>query len=149
MFCRFSARGTAPWLASERTFSFVSIGRDPVVQSAVQHPEILLPKYPRPGCRLSRARVRAQPGGSALQPIIVLPSSELRGFAPSREPVVLAHLAPGGDAAQAGLTGSGQEREPGEACPRPARIVKRETASNIFARPLCLRAFVVWSVVAK
>jgi hypothetical protein len=81
-------------------------------------------------------------------------------IAPSREPVVLALLAllpPSprqtsqcaltSDIAQAGPTGSGHEREPGEACPRPARIVKPETASNLFARPLCLRAFVVWSVV--
>ncbi len=30
-----------------------------------------------------------------------------------------------------------------------ARIVKLENASNLFMRPLCLRAFVVWSVVAR
>ena len=50
-------------------------------------------------------------------------------------------------------TPSGQAAARSESQARPARgyarIVKPETVSNLFARPLCLRAFVVWSVVAR
>jgi hypothetical protein len=121
---------TGARLASERTSSFVSIGRDPVVPFADQRPDILLPHAtqapalasPEHACAGSLAR----PGGSALfWPIIVLPLSELRANSafrvnrwswPDRPPIPrqASQSAPTSGASQ---TGSGQEREAGRGLP--------------------------------
>jgi len=91
---------------------------------------------------------------------IVLFSSELRGFAPSREPVIvgrpglLPSLTTAQQARKARTTGSGQEREPeagqgssrgrtatGRCCPQPRKDNDAGSCQELFlkvsVRPLC------------